>query len=195
MTFKKSARQSSPRTSPVIGRVSSGLSTTSGSAIWNRGCVFPELLKALSVASVLPATRNLELSASTSASCSEASSTGRCFVLTNGLLSGPHTTRLKPRCKPRQPDGDAGRGRMGDTETRRHGRSPRPYFSTSLTRTTRRCSMKRSTLQHRYNALNLYCRLCPYLGRRLARLLASSWEHTRIYRALYLPPVAHSDWG
>ena len=55
--------------------------------------------------------------------------------------------------------------------------------------------MKRSTLQHRFNALNLYCKLCPYLGRRLARVLASSWEHTRLYRAMYSSRVARSAWG
>jgi hypothetical protein len=55
--------------------------------------------------------------------------------------------------------------------------------------------MKRSTLQHQLNALHLYCRLCPYLGRGLARLLASTWERTWLYRVLYSPRVARSGWG
>ena len=55
--------------------------------------------------------------------------------------------------------------------------------------------MKRSVLQHRFNALHLYCRLCPVLGRGLARLLATCWERTRLYRALYSPQASDLGWG
>jgi hypothetical protein len=61
--------------------------------------------------------------------------------------------------------------------------------------TEKRYSMERSTLQHRLNSLHLYCRLRPYLGQRLARVVASSWEQTRIYRALYVSGVPCSAWG
>ena len=55
--------------------------------------------------------------------------------------------------------------------------------------------MKRSALQHRFNALHLYCRLRPVLGRGLARLVATCWERTWLYRALYSQRFARSDWG
>lgn len=40
-------------------------------------------------------------------------------------------------------------------------------------------------LQHRFNVLHVYSRLCPLLGRRLARTVAVAWEQTFVYRALY----------
>ena len=55
--------------------------------------------------------------------------------------------------------------------------------------------MKRSALQHQFNALHLYCRLCPVLGRGLARLLATRWERSRLYRGLYSQCVPRPSWG
>ena len=55
--------------------------------------------------------------------------------------------------------------------------------------------MKRSALQHQFNALHLYCRLCPVLGRSLARLVATCWERTWLYRALYSPRFPRPAWG
>ena len=55
--------------------------------------------------------------------------------------------------------------------------------------------MKRSALQHQFNALHLYCRLCPVLGRSLARLVATCWERSRFYRALYSQRLSCSSWG
>lgn len=40
-------------------------------------------------------------------------------------------------------------------------------------------------LQHRFNVLHIYSRLCPLIGRRMARAIAMAWEHTSVYRALY----------
>jgi len=40
-------------------------------------------------------------------------------------------------------------------------------------------------LQHRFNVLHVYSRLSPLLGRRLARAIATAWEQTFFYRALY----------
>ena len=54
--------------------------------------------------------------------------------------------------------------------------------------------MKRSALQHRFNALHLYCRLRPVLGRSLARLVATCWERSRLYHALYSPHCARPPW-
>ena len=54
--------------------------------------------------------------------------------------------------------------------------------------------MKRSALQHQFNALHLYCWLCPVLGRSLARLVATCWERSWLYRALYSQRFTRSAW-
>lgn len=43
-------------------------------------------------------------------------------------------------------------------------------------------------LQHHLNVLHVYCALCPYLGCKEARRLASRWEHSNAYRFLYIHP-------
>lgn len=40
-------------------------------------------------------------------------------------------------------------------------------------------------LQHHLNALHCFCRLRPLIGRRLAEVLAKSWEHSPWYRLIY----------
>ncbi|MCK8600084.1 hypothetical protein [Desulfoferrobacter suflitae] len=43
----------------------------------------------------------------------------------------------------------------------------------------------KSILQHHLNVLHVYCRLCPFLGCRVARQFSQRWARTVIYRVLY----------
>ncbi|NLJ27685.1 hypothetical protein [Desulforhabdus amnigena] len=43
----------------------------------------------------------------------------------------------------------------------------------------------RSMIQHWGNALHLYCRLRPLLGKRVARAISIAWEHCILYRVIY----------
>ncbi len=43
----------------------------------------------------------------------------------------------------------------------------------------------RSVIQHKANALHIFCRLRPILGRRAARAVSIAWEHCVLYRVIY----------
>lgn len=43
----------------------------------------------------------------------------------------------------------------------------------------------RGKLQHHFNSLHVFCRLCSITSRQRARTLAQSWASTRIYRRIY----------
>lgn len=41
-------------------------------------------------------------------------------------------------------------------------------------------------IHHKFNALHIYCRLHPKVGKRKARMIARLWESTTVYRLLYM---------
>jgi hypothetical protein len=43
----------------------------------------------------------------------------------------------------------------------------------------------RSTLQHEANALHIFCRLHPLLGRRMAIAVSRAWERSFLYSIIY----------
>lgn len=43
----------------------------------------------------------------------------------------------------------------------------------------------KTLLQHHFNTLHVYCRLCSIMGRHQARTIATWWGRTLVYRHIY----------